>query len=149
LDPTEESWLGTAAEEFLKEIEKTHMTKAYKVPTISAFLIGGTIVPRVHLDQIAEEIRSFYFDNPLHQKDLNDPSNRNWRNWGLKEFANQARKNPVNFLSRGRFFHYDEINKVMYIDSSVEPFLSPELAAHVDDILNYRRIDYFRKRFKD
>lgn len=111
LDPTEESWLGTAAEEFLKEIEKTHMTKAYKVPTISAFLIGGTIVPRVHLDQIAEEIRSFYFDNPLHQKDLNDPSNRNWRNWGLKEFANQARKNPVNFLSRGRFFHYDEINK--------------------------------------
>ncbi len=149
LDPTEESWLGTAAEEFLKEIEKTHMTKAYKVPTISAFLIGGTIVPRVHLDQIAEEIRSFYFDNPLHQKDLNDPSNRNWRNWGLKEFANQARKNPVNFLSRGRFFHYDEINKVMYIDSSVEPFLSPELAAHVEDILNYRRIDYFRKRFKD
>jgi len=149
LDPTEESWLGTAAEEFLKEIEKTHMTKAYKVPTITTFLIGGTIVPRVHLDQIAEKIRSFYFDNPLHQKDLNDSSNRNWRNWGLKEIASHARKNPVNFLSRGRFFHYDEINKVMYIDSSVEPFLSPELAAHVDDILNYRRIDYFRKRFKD
>ena len=123
LDPTEESWLGTAAEEFLKEIEKTHMTKAYKVPTITTFLIGGTIVPRVHLDQIAEKIRSFYFDNPLHQKDLNDSSNRNWRNWGLKEIASHARKNPVNFLSRGRFFHYDEINKVMYIDSSVEPFL--------------------------
>lgn len=149
LDPTEESWLGTAAEEFLKDIEQTRMTKAYKVPTIRAFLTDGTVVSKVHLNQIAEKMQSFYFDNPLHQKDLNNHSNRNWRKWGLKEFANLARINPVKFLSQGRFFHYDEINKVMYIDSSVEPFLSPTLAAHVDDILNYRRLDYFRKRFKD
>ena len=34
LDPTEESWLGTAAEEFLKDIEQTRMTKAYKVTIV-------------------------------------------------------------------------------------------------------------------
>jgi hypothetical protein len=49
----------------------------------------------------------------------------------------------------GRFFRYDEVNKVMYLNPEVEPFLSPQLAAHVEDILEFRRIDYFRRRFKD
>lgn len=149
LEPEEESWLGTAAEEFLKEIEQTRMTKAYKLPTIWAFLSKGSIVPRVELNEIAEKMRSFYQDYPLHQKDLNNQSNRNWKEWGIKEFARLAKNNPVKFLSRGRFFHYDEINRVMYLDPEIEPFLSPKLAAHVEDILTYRRIDYFRRRFKD
>ncbi len=149
LDSTEESWLGTGAEEFLKEIEQTRMTKAYKVPTIRTFLRNNTIVPRVELNEIAKEMQSFYRDYPLHQKDLSNRSNQNWREWGIKEFARLARDNPVNFLSRGRFFHYDEINRMMYLEPDVESYLSPKLAVHIDDILNYRRIDYFRKRFKD
>ena len=55
----------------------------------------------------------------------------------------------MRYLSKGRFFHYDEVNKVMYLNPEVEPFLSPQLAAHVEDILEFRRIDYFRRRFKD
>ena len=100
LDSTEESWLGTGAEEFLKEIEQTRMTKAYKVPTIRTFLRNNTIVPRVELNEIAKEMQSFYRDYPLHQKDLSNRSNQNWREWGIKEFARLARDNPVNFLSR-------------------------------------------------
>jgi len=149
LDPEEEAWLGTPAEEFLKEVEQTRFTKAYKLPTIRAFLHRGTIKERVNLREIGEKMMSFYRDYPLHQKDLNDRSNRNWRKWGVDEFARLAKDNPVKFLSRGRFFHYDEINKVMYLDSEVEPFLSPKLASHVDDILKYREIDYFRRRYKE
>ena len=92
---------------------------------------------------------AFYRDNPVHQKDLRDGSNKNWREWGIKEFARLAKVNPVRYLSKGRFFHYDEVNKVMYLNPEVEPFLSPQLAAHVEDILEFRRIDYFRRRFKD
>lgn len=147
LDSQEESWLGTAAEEFLKEIEQTRMTKAYKLPTIWTFLRDATIISQVELNDIAEKMQSFYRDQPLHQKDFTNRSNQNWKEWGIKEFARLAKDNPVKFLSQGRFFHYDEINRIMYLDPDVETFLSPKLAAHVDDILNYRRIDYFRKRF--
>jgi superfamily II DNA or RNA helicase/HKD family nuclease len=149
LEPEEEGWLDTPAEEFLKEVEQTRFTKAYKLPTIRAFLHQGTIRERVQLREIGEEMMSFYRDYPLHQKDLNNRSNRNWRSWGVDEFVRLAKNNPVKFLSRGQFFHYDEINKVMYLDSEVEPFLSPKLAFHVDDILIYRGTDYFRRRYKD
>jgi len=149
LDPEEEGWLGTPAEDFLIEIEQTRFAKSYKIPTIKTFLREDSIVSRVGLQDIAGEMMKFYRDYPIHQKDLSDRSNQNWRDWGVKQFARLARVNPVNFLSKGRFFHYDEINQIMYLDPEVEPFLSPLLAAHVDDILEFRRIDYFRRRFKD
>ena len=149
LESEEEGWLDTPAEEFLKEVERTRFTKAYKLPTIRASLRQGTVVPRVKLEVIAEEMMSFYRDYPLHQKDMSNRSNRNWRDWGVNEFARLAKDNPVKFLCRGQFFHYDEINRVMYLDSEVEPFLSAKLATHVDDILSYRKTDYFRRRYKD
>ena len=149
LEPEEASWLDTPAEAFLVEIEQTRMTKAYKLPTIAAFLRDGDIVAQARLDEIGERMMRFYVDHPVHQKDFRDKSNRKWRQWTADDFAELARKNPVRFLSRGQFFHYDEINRVMYIDSQVQPYLSPHLAEHVQDILSYRRIDYFRRRFKD
>jgi len=149
LEPEEESWLGTPAEDFLIEIEQTRLTKAYKIPTIKTFLREGTIVSRVKLEEIAHEMMSFYRNYPMHQKDLEDRSHRNWKNWELKQFGNLAKRNPVKYLSNGRFFHYDEINQIMYLDREIEPLLSPLLAAHVEDTLEFRRIDYFRRRFKD
>ena len=85
----------------------------------------------------------------LHQKDLKNRSNRNWRNWGVDGFARLARDNPVKFLSRGKFFHYDEVNKIMYLDADIVPYLTQKLAHHVDDILRYRTTDFFRRRYKD
>ena len=149
LEPEEASWLDTPAEDFLMEVEQTRMTKAYKLPTIGAFLHDGTLRPQVALDEIGHSMMHFYCDHRLHQKDLSHKSNQGWRQWGVDGFAELAKRNPVGFLSRGPFFHYDEINRVMYIDSPVQPYLSPLLAAHVEDILEFRRIDYFRRRFKD
>ncbi|MEW6423355.1 MAG: DEAD/DEAH box helicase family protein [Bacillota bacterium] len=149
LEPEEEAWLGTPAEDFLIEIEQTRFTKSYKLPTIKAFLRHGTVVPRVKLEEIGEEMINFYHDNPLHQKDLSNQNHKNWKDWGVKEFSQLAKNNPVKFLCRGQFFHYDEINRVMYLDPKIEPFLSPKLAAHVEDIMRYRKIDYFRRRFRD
>lgn len=147
LSSEEAAWLGTPAESFLKAVEHTQFTKAYKLPTIGTFLAGGSISPHVRLDDIARSMQTFYAHSPLHQKDLTDASNKDWRQWSLDDFARLARKNPVNYLTRGKFFNYDEINRVMRIDEQVNPYLGPELASHVGDILEYRRIDYFRRRF--
>jgi superfamily II DNA or RNA helicase/HKD family nuclease len=149
LTDEESAWLSEPAEAFLREVERTSLTKAYKLPTIAAFLRDGTLKPTATLVQIAESMKEFYKSNPLHEKDLTDDSNRGWRNWAIDDFARLARKNPVNYLSKGKFFRYDEINRVMYIEGKVHPSLSPALASHVRDILEFRRIDYFRRRFKD
>jgi len=149
LNPLEYSWLNTPAELFLKDLEKTSMSKAYKIPTIGALLSEGTILKKVSLAHIGENFMSFYKDQPLHWKDLQDKSNRNWRNWTLDDFTRLARKNPVHFLSNGRFFNYDEVNKQFYLADEIDPYLGRELAEHVHDILEYKELDYFRKRFKE
>lgn len=149
LDPVEETWMGTVAEDFLKYLEKTGMAKAYKVPTIESMLEGGTLLHQVPLQRIGEYFREFYVNKPLHQKDFKDKSNKDWESWDLSKYTQLARKNPVHFLSRGKFFHYDEINKVFSLDDSIKPFVSPELAIHIKDILEYRRIFYFRRKFKE
>lgn len=146
--PEEKTWLDTPTEEFIREIEKTSMSKAYKIPTILSLLEVDNIRAQVNLAAIGQNFMAFYLDHPLHQKDLKDKSNRNWRTWGIKEFTSLARKNPVHFLQKSKFFNYDEINKVFYLSEELKPYLSPRLADHIRDILEYRRIDYFRKRFK-
>ena len=151
LTEEEKGWLGTPAEEFLREVEKTAFTKAYKLPTLRALLTGeGGIRPSVSLQEIDEEFIRFYHENPLHQRDLRDKSNRNWRSWGVAEFADLARRNPVHFLTKGSpFFHYDEINRVFWLDGRLRPYLTASLAGHLRDILEYRRVDFFRKRYRE
>ena len=50
---------------------------------------------------------------------------------------------------RGRFFKYDEVDRVMHLSPKIHAHLTPSFASHVQDILEFRRIDYFRRRFKD
>lgn len=148
--PEEENWLGTPAEKLLKLVEKTLMTKSYKIPVIASLINeDGTVCSRVTLDVIAKNFESFFVDNSVHQKDLHDKSNRGWRKWETKQFGALARKNPVYFLSKGEFFNYDEVNKVFYLDEELKPYLSATLGGHIVDILAWRERDYFRKRFKN
>ncbi|MGI6366615.1 MAG: DEAD/DEAH box helicase family protein [Bacillota bacterium] len=150
LTQEERSWLDTPVEEFLIDIEKTSMSKAYKMPTIGSLLNNGGISKRVSLEIIGRNFMDFYVNTPLHQKDLKDKSNRNWRSWDVSKFTDLAKKNPVHFLSKSsKFFHYDEINKVFYLDDSLDQFLTPALAEHLRDILDYRTTQYFRRRFRE
>jgi superfamily II DNA or RNA helicase/HKD family nuclease len=150
LDAEEATWLGGPAEEFLREVERTHLTKAYKLPTIGAFLRDdGGMSGKVGVDEIGRSMMRFYVDHPLHQKDLSNDSNRGWQQWSVDDFTRLARRNPVTFLSRGRFFKYDEVDRVMHLSPKIHPHLTPSFAWHVQDILEFRRIDYFRRRFKD
>jgi hypothetical protein len=150
LDAEEAAWLGQPAEEFLREVERTHLTKAYKLPTIGAFLRDdGGMSGKVGVDEIGRSMMHFYVDHPLHQKDLNNDSNRGWRQWSVDDFTRLARRNPVTFLCRGRFFKYDEVDRMMHISPKIHAHLTPRFASHVQDILEFRRVDYFRRRFKD
>ena len=147
LNTTEEGWLGTPAEDFLLEMEQTRFSKAYKIPTIAAFLSKDTMIQHVTLEDVGEAMMQFYHHSAIHQEDLNTKNVRRWRTWSVKEWTNLARKNPVHFLSKGAFFQHDEINETVCLGDALTGFLGPQLASHLRDILEYRRIDYFRKRF--
>ena len=150
LTPEETAWLETPAEEFLLTVEKTPFTKAYKIPTLLSLLSqDGDLKARVGLAEIGASFVEFYHGNPLHAKDLEDKSSRGWRSWGAAEFAALARRNPVHFLCKNKFFKYDEINRVFWLDESLQGYLGRSLGDHLRDILEYRRIEFFRKRYRN
>jgi superfamily II DNA or RNA helicase len=148
LSQAEKQWLGTSAEKFLREMERTSMSKSYKVPTIMAFLRGDNIVGQVSLEAIGQSFMDF-FAIPKHQVDMQDKRHAAWRSWPLEKYMKLAEENPVHFLSQGRngFFAYDQATRLFSIIPAVVPSLSPVMAQHVRDILQYKTADYFRRHY--
>jgi len=148
LTSEEMRFAGTAAEEFLMELEKTVFDKAYKIPTVLAFLTENGVRSSVHLIEIGRSLSDFYHQSEEHQLDLKDKSNRDWRYWGIDEFTNLAGRNPVKYLSKSRFFHYDDGSRLFQLDQSLNPYLNLTLAAQIRDIMEYRRLKYFQGRYR-
>lgn len=149
LSERERRWKETEAEAFLLELEKTSMSKSYKIPTIEAFLSGGSIRSKVPIEIVGKKFETYYRDFKFHQRDFGDKSNKDWKDWDTEKFTRLAIRNPVKFLSKKRFFHFDEINRVFMLEDELGPYEGKELASHMEDILKYRSSDYFRKRFKE
>lgn len=148
LNQQETAWSGTEVEEFLVELENTAFQKSYKIPTVLAFLNGHEVRHSVHLLEIAGRMMDFYNNDEILQNDFCDESNRDWRSWDRYAFARLALENPVYYLAKKeRFFHYDEIRQVFSLDECLCPYLSSVLAAHIRDIMEFRRLRYIRMRY--
>lgn len=145
----EEEWLDGPAEEFLKILENTSMSKSYKIPTLQSLLTQEGIAKRVSLREVGITFASFYRENRLHQRDLSHKKHKGWLDWEVQRFESEARRNPIRYLCRNKFFYYDEINRIFYLHDSLHPYLSPSLRDHVEDILEYRRQRYFHTRYRD
>lgn len=149
LDEFEKSWINTIGEEFLIEIEKTPMTKSYKIPTLLSFVIDETMVTEISVEEVGEKFMNYYVNNKVHRKDFRDKKHKNWRTWDSKRYIKEVEKNPIHYLSKSKFFDYDEINKTFSIADEIEYYIDEKFLAHYLDILKYRELRYFSKRFKE
>lgn len=149
LDEVEKSWLDTEAEKFLRVLEKTSMSKSYKIPTLMAFLDEDELHVAVTIEEVGQSFKDYYAASPVHQKDLHDKSNRDWQSWNLSQFVSLARRNPVHFLSRTQFFDYDQGSDIFSIDEALSSYISPDLARHMQDIVLFKSRDYFRRKYKE
>jgi superfamily II DNA or RNA helicase len=138
LSTEEESWLDTDIEEFLIDLEKTSMTKLYKIPTIKAFIHEGRLRPAVSSTEIGKAMQSYYQD-PRFKVDMQDKSSKGYAEWPLEKWTRLAENNPIHFLNRSSsFFQYDEINRQLRLAPTVVVRQSPALIQHIEDILRYR-----------
>ncbi|WP_018249046.1 DEAD/DEAH box helicase family protein [Orenia marismortui] len=149
LKDNEKKWIDTIVEDFLIELEKTSMSKSYKIPTLLALLDDERLKSEASIKKVGETFRDYYKNYKLHQKDLNNKRHKNWKNWDKDKFIKEAVKNPVKFLSKRKFFIHDEVNKRFMLDEELKPYLTEDLTEHFIDILKYRELNYFRRRFKE
>ncbi|KDR94545.1 PLD-like domain-containing protein [Peptoclostridium litorale DSM 5388] len=148
LEGAEKKWVGSIAYEFLKEIEKTRMTKSYKIPVLKSFVKDGELKGKASLDEIGKSFMEFYTDSKFHQKDLNNSNHKNWKNWGAEKFNKLAFENPIDAFLKSGFFYYDEINRELCIVEELSEYLDENMKIHFEDILNYKNTNYFKRRFK-
>jgi superfamily II DNA or RNA helicase/HKD family nuclease len=138
LNSEEVGWLGTDLEEFCLDLERTAMSKLYKIPTLRAFIQGKELLGSVSSHAIGMSLKTFYEDPRFHI-DMRDKSSRNFQDWPLERWIRLAERNPIRFLDRSSpFFQYDQINKSLRLAPVVYETQSPILVEHMDDILLYR-----------
>lgn len=147
----QEKKFSNRAIEFLLFLEKTPMTKSYKIPLFLSIFKNG-LKSYVSLEEIGKFYKNFYQDK-LYNKDFNNKKHMDWKKWGIKEYAQLAKENPIKFLTSTDkyidFFSFKD-NK-FYLDTDLykEILLNDELLKNIIDRLEYRNVNYFRRKYME
>ena len=149
LSDEEIAWLDTPAANFINMIEKTSMSKTYKLPTILAFIKNDHLELKINDDDLYESFKDFYSHGSNAVDLLRDKNSQTFKEWGKAEYVKLARKNPVHFLcqSESEFFSSDE--QFMYLTNSLAPYQENLLfIQHIKDAIELRKQEFYKNRFE-
>lgn len=141
--------LDTIAQEFLKTLETTSMTKSYKMPLLLAFYNEGDIKFRLDEDDIYRSFEKFYSmgSNGIDMK--KDKSTKNYKNWGKKEYIQLSRRNPQKFLARTHPDFFYQEGEYFCLTHQLKNFKEQDIFVHhFRDVIEYRTRRYYKERFK-
>lgn len=151
LSGEEKEIYNSVAREFLNIISTTSMTKVYKMPVLLSFVSDDELKTEVGDEELLNEWKNF-FDKNSNWKDLggNFKTFEEYKSLSDKYHLSNIIKNPVNFLikSGGEFFIRNEKSSIA-LSSSIYPFIKNKiLVEHYKDIIEYRTMDYYRRRYR-
>ncbi|MBZ9607271.1 DEAD/DEAH box helicase family protein [Clostridium estertheticum] len=144
----EKLFLKTVAYGFLNNVEKTSMTKTYKMPLLLAFYNNGNINLKIDEESIFQSFRNFY-DKPSNVVDLlRHDSSKNFKNFSKKDYLRIA-ENPIKaFLNSAKDFFYRDKSYFCLKDDLGEFIENPEFIAHFKDIIDYRTRRFYKERLE-
>ena len=144
--PAEQVLQGTLAEDFLREITNTPMTKVYKMPVLLALQGQQGLKAKISYVDILPVWKAFF------------ARGRNWRDLPrVKSFQayqklpdkwhlDKIKKMPVLHLQSE--FLYSRGEWALVFSAGMEPYLDNDVVlAEFRDIVNYRALDYYRRRY--
>ena len=149
LSDEEIAWLDTPAANFINMIEKTPMSKTYKLPTILAFIKNGRLELKINDEDLYESFKDFYSHGSNAVDLLRDKNSQTFKEWGKAEYVKLARKNPVHFLcqSESEFFSSDD--EFMYLTNSLAPYQENLLfIQHIKDAIELRKQEFYKNRLE-
>ncbi len=150
LGAEEEAVYHSIGNELLEMMETTKMTKSYKMPVLMAFYNDGDIKMEIDEEDIYRSDMTFYY-TANNWKDLEkDKSTRDFRTWDKKRWVSEALKNPVRFLMEsGNGFFIKKEGAVLALSEQLHDAVKQSgFAEQMKDIIEYRVMDYYRKRYE-
>ncbi len=136
--------------EFLSLIETTDMQKVYKMPILYSFYNDGDIRLAVKDEDVLGAWKTF-FDNGTNWKDFAaDVSYVDYKAMTDKQHLSKAKSMPIKFLkASGKGFFIEKDGYAIAIRDDLEEIIRNDaFKKHMKDILEYRTIDYYRRRYE-
>ena len=136
--------------EFLSLIETTDMQKVYKMPILYSFYHDGDIRLAVKDEDVLAAWKTF-FDNGTNWKDFAaDISYTDYKAMTDKQHLSKAKSMPIKFLkASGKGFFIEKDGYAIAIRDDLEEIIRNDaFKKHMKDILEYRTMDYYRRRYE-
>ena len=151
LSAAEQEVYSGIGREFLTLIETTDMQKVYKMPILYAFYHDGDIRLAVTDEQVLEAWKKF-FDNGTNWKDFApDISYEDYKSMTDKQHLSKAKSMPIKFLrASGKGFFVEKAGYAIAIREDLASVIgNAAFQRHMKDILEYRTMEYYRRRYAE
>jgi len=135
--------------EFISVIETTNMQKVYKMPILYAFYNDGDIRLDVTEQEVLKSWKNF-FDTGTNWRDFStDISYEQYQNMTDKQHLSKAKTMPIRFLkSSGKGFFIEKEGFAIALREELRDCIANEaFQNHMKDILEYRTLEYYRRRY--
>ena len=150
IDESESFLVDGIAKEFLNVLETTNMTKVYKMPVLMTFYNNGNMRLNVTDEQLLVSWKAFFNQNG-NWKDLDkNMSYEKYKSISDKAHLKNILAMPVHFLQEsGKGFFVKRDGFAISLKSELERYIgNPTFVEQVKDIVEYRAMDYYWRRYK-
>ncbi len=137
--------------EFLALLETTDMQKSYKMPILASFYNDGDVKTAVTEAEVLHHWIKF-FSTGTNWKDLKKGiTYEQYQKITDQQHLSNARRNPVHFLTvSGKGFFVEKEGCMLAIREDMEEILGENaFKKHMKDIISYRTMEYYRRRYED
>lgn len=137
--------------EFINIMETTNMQKVYKMPILYSFYHHGDVRLAVTDEEVLSSWKEF-FDTGTNWKDFSDDiTYAKYRSMTDTQHLTKAKSMPIHFLiqSGKGFFVKKDGYAIALREELCEVIHNPALAKHMEDILAYRTMEYYRRRYTE
>lgn len=150
LSVDEEEVYSGIGREFLSLIETTNMQKVYKMPILYSFYNEGNVRLTITDDDVLATWKQF-FDNGTNWKDFSTGiTYSEYKAMIDQQHLNKAKTMPIKFLkASGKGFFVEKEDCALAIREELSEIINNEaFKNHMKDILEYRTMEYYRRRYR-
>ena len=137
--------------EFINLIENTNMSKVYKMPVLMAFYNHGNVRSQVSEEELLDSWKEF-FSTGTKWKDLDTGiTYEKYCSISDKEHIKKILQMPVHFLQESGkgFFVKKEGTALALKEDLTDVILQPAFGEQMKDVIEYRAMDYYRRRYEE
>lgn len=151
LSPQEEQLYAGIGREFVSLMETTDMQKVYKMPILYSFYNHGEIRLAVTEQEVLHSWKEF-FDTGTNWKDFAPGITYEvYKNMTDRQHLSKARTMPIHYLKdSGKGLFVDKEGFALALREDLRDCIkNPALAQHMKDIMEYRTMEYYRRRYTE